>query len=254
MEELQIQPSKALGQNFLIDGNIARLIVDQANISTGDIVLEIGPGLGALTTLLVERAGRLVTVERDRRLAAFLCQRFDGVKKLRVIEADAMKTDFNKLGLQNLQYTLVANLPYSIGTKLLLGLVEHGPRPKKIVVTVQREVAERLTAVPGTKDYGAASVVAQLLYSARIAHFITPRCFWPPPKVESAVVTMEWFPLPRLKLAQVATVIRLAHAGFAQRRKMLRRLVPEKTLIASGVSPLARAEEVSVEQWIALGK
>lgn len=248
---LKLQPRKAWGQNFLTDPNIARLIVKAADLTSRDVVLEIGAGLGALTELLLAEAGRVVAVERDRRLAAYLREHFPS---LYVLVEDARKLDFSRISISTLRYKLVANLPYCIATQFLLHLIERGPHPAKIVVTVQREVGERLAASSGSKAYGVASILSQLFYSVRIVHRISPSCFWPPPKVESVVVAMDWFPHPRLIQKRAGEVMHVVQDAFTQRRKMLRRLFPEATLLTAGISPTARPERVSVGQWIQLAQ
>ena len=260
--DLHVRPSKALGQNFLIDANIVRIILEAADLSRQDTVLEIGTGLGVLTIPLIERVGRVVAVERDRRFVDFLQEKIGKVKNFRMIPADARRLDFRtRLGLKNLRYKLVSNLPFSVGTHLLLRLVEEGPHPHKIVVTVQHEVAQRLAAAPGSKNYGAATILAQLFYGVHIVHKVSPTCFWPVPEVESAVVVMDWFPHPHLKKGRANKVLRLVRSGFGQRRKMLKgRLLAlgfrssdlEDAMQCADIAPTARAEEVSLDQWITL--
>ncbi len=261
LERLALQPSKAMGQNFLVDRNIAYLIVDAASLHDDDTVLEIGPGLGALTELLLEHVARVVAVEKDGRLCEFLRKRFGHRQKLQLVHADALEFDFAPVA----PFKVVANLPYSVATPVMQRLVDSPTRPQRMVLTVQREVADRLTARPRTKDYGALTLFTQLYYEIRREHIITPRCFIPPPAVESAVVSLRLSPHPLLEPALEEPFKALVRAGFGQRRKMLRGVLPksatgmaitadqvEATLQRIGVSPTARGEELSLAQWLLL--
>ena len=252
LAELDIRPSKALGQNFLVDGNILRILIEQANLRTDETVLEIGPGLGVLTVELIARARRVVAVEKDPRLCRYLREHVDGIE---LIEGDAVEV----LGRPDFQiaapYKVVSNLPYSISTAILERLVERQDKPRAIILTVQRDVAHRLAAAPRHKDYGALTVFTQLRYHVTIAHVISPRCFHPAPRVDSAIVVLDRRD-PRVKLrAKELLFHEVVRAGFSQRRKMLHKLLApfgdaDKAFAAAGVAPTARAEELSVEQWI----
>lgn len=244
LQRLGLQPSKALGQNFLVDDNILRLLLAQADLRPDDTVLEIGPGLGALTAALLAAAGRVTAIEKDRRLCAFLRERWPG---LNLIAGDAVAVPLPAAD------KVVANLPYSISTPILERLVESEPRPRALVLTLQREVAQRLAAAPRHKDYGALTLFTQLRYHVDLAHVISPRCFYPVPRVESALVVCLRRD-PRVLLAPGAEFHRLVRLGFQQRRKMLRKLVPGAAAVlpALGVPATARAEELSLEQWIGL--
>src|SRR5579859_4548452 len=251
--EFNIRPSKALGQNFLIDGNILRILVEQADLRGDETALEIGPGLGVLTVELVARSKHVVAIEKDRRLCEYLRGRVDGVE---LIEGDAVKV----LEHANFQiaspYKVVANLPYNISTAILEQLVERDDKPRAMVLTVQREVAQRLAATPRHKDYGALTVFTQLWYHVTIAHIISRRCFFPAPHVDSAIVVLERRDT-REKLQAGAPFHDIVRAGFGQRRKMLHKLLLEfgdvdGAFAAAGVAATARAEELAVEQWITL--
>jgi 16S rRNA (adenine1518-N6/adenine1519-N6)-dimethyltransferase len=253
LDELDIRPSKALGQNFLIDGNILRILVEQADVRHDETALEIGPGLGVLTVELVARAKRVVAIEKDARLCRYLREQVDGVE---LIEGDAVEVleqpDFRVAS----PYKVVANLPYSISTPILERLVERHDKPRAMVLTVQREVAQRLTATPRHKDYGALTVFTQLWYHVTIAHVVSPRCFFPSPRVESAIVVLERRD-PRVMLRDGAPFHDAVRAGFGQRRKMLHKLLAgfgdvDKAFVAANVAPTVRAEELTLEQWIIL--
>jgi 16S rRNA (adenine1518-N6/adenine1519-N6)-dimethyltransferase len=253
LAEFDIRPSKALGQNFLIDGNILRILIDQADIRNDETVLEIGPGLGVLTVELVARARRVVAIEKDPRLCQYLRDHVDGVE---LVYGDAVKVleqpDFRIPS----PYKVVSNLPYNISTPILERLVEREDKPRAMVLTVQREVAHRLAATPRHKDYGALTVFTQLCYHVTIAHIISPQCFYPAPQVDSAIIVLERRD-PRVKLRAGAPFHEIVRAGFSQRRKMLHKLLVEfgevdKAFAAASVAPTARAEELAVDQWILL--
>jgi len=252
LAEMDIRPSRALGQNFLIDGNILRILVEQADLRTDETVLEIGPGLGVLTVELVPRAGRVVAIEKDPRLYRYLRDHIDGAE---LIEGDAVELlEGNKFPVR--PDKVVSNLPYSISTPILERLVERDDKPRAMILTVQREVAHRLAATPRHKDYGALTVFTQLRYHVTIAHIISPRCFYPAPGVDSAIVVLERRD-PRVKLQAGAPFHDVVRAGFGQRRKMLHKLLAgfgdvEKAFAASSVAPTARAEELALDEWITL--
>ena len=247
IEELGIRPSKALGQNFLIDGNILQIILREADVRRDEIVLEVGPGLGVLTEELLDRAKEVVAVERDLRLCDYLRQKFP---ELDLIEGDAVEVPLPRCD------KVVANLPYSISTPILERFVEGEAKPRAIVVTLQREVAQRLAARPRTKDYGALTLFTQLHYHATIVHIVSPRCFFPAPQVESAIVALNRRD-PRVKLERGAPFHKIVRLGFNQRRKMLHKLLAEcgdvdRAFAGASVSPTARAEELTLDQWIKL--
>jgi len=250
---LDIRPSRALGQNFLIDGNILRILVEQADLRPDETVLEIGPGLGVLTVELVARARRVVAIEKDPRLCRYLQDHLDGVE---LIEGDAVEV-LESPGVRLAPPDkVISNLPYSISTPILERLVERDAKPRAMVLTVQREVAHRLAATPRHKDYGALTVFTQLGYHVTIAHIVSPRCFYPAPGVDSAIVVLERRD-PRVKLRAGAPFHDIVRAGFGQRRKMLHKLLAdfgdvEKSFAAAAVAPTARAEELALDQWIML--
>jgi 16S rRNA (adenine1518-N6/adenine1519-N6)-dimethyltransferase len=247
LAELEIRPSKALGQNFLIDGNILAIILREADVRADETVLEIGPGLGVLTKALAALARRVIAVEKDRRLAGHIRSRFPEVE---LVAGDAMEVPLPTCD------KVVANLPYSISTPILERLVDGEWKPRRIVVTLQREVAQRLAAGPRRKEYGALTLFTQLRYHVTIAHVVSGRCFYPSPQVESAVVVLDRRD-PRVKLHPGAPFHEIVRLGFGQRRKMIRHLLVahgagEKTFSQVGISSAARAEELSLDQWIEL--
>lgn len=253
LTELDIRPSKALGQNFLIDGNILQIILRQADIRRDETVLEIGPGLGMVTEPLLDRAKHVVAIEKDARLCEYLRRQFPG---LELVHGDAVKVLDSRFTVHGSGFKVVSNLPYSISTPILERLVEGDLKPRRMVVTLQREVAQRLAAQPRTKDYGALTLFTQLRYHCTVAHVVSPGCFYPSPHVESAIVVLDRRD-PRVKLKPGALFHETVRAGFGQRRKMLKKLLTkfgdvEAAFTATSLSPAARAEELSLEQWIAL--
>lgn len=251
--ELDLRPSKVLGQNFLTDQNIRDLIIRHADVRPDETVIEIGPGLGALTEELFKRARRLIAIEKDARLAAYLRRRFPD---LELIHDDAVELLRGTAFRRPAAFKVVANLPYSISTPILECFVEGAPKPRAMVLTVQREVAHRLAATPRHKDYGALTVFTQLYYHVTIVHIVSPRCFYPVPLVDSAIVVLERRDT-RLQLAEGAPFHEVVRRGFSQRRKMLRKLLAGDEGVAdafhaAGIADTARAEELSIEQWIAL--
>lgn len=247
LDELGIRPSKALGQNFLVDANILRIIVEQADVRRTETVLEIGPGLGMLTGELIARAKKVVAIEKDRRLCRYLRGRFPDIE---LMEGDAVEVELPRCD------KVVANLPYSISTPILERFVEGEAKPRRMVVTLQREVAQRLAATPRHKDYGALTLFTTLCYHVTVAHVISPHCFYPEPRVESAVVVLDRRD-PRVKPAPGAPFHEIVRLGFGHRRKMLKKLLAgrgdiEAAFASVGISATARAEELSLEQWIRL--
>jgi 16S rRNA (adenine1518-N6/adenine1519-N6)-dimethyltransferase len=221
--QLEFRPSRRLGQNFLFDQNIQSRICEYADVGEGDVVLEIGPGLGALTAHLLEKKVNLTAIEYDVRLAEFLTSKYESASHFRLIQADACRVDFKDVVADN-DYVCLANLPYSISSVFIAKITEHRLRPRKLVLLLQREMAERLTALPRTKAYGALSVRVQALYSARLVKRVSSSVFWPSPKVESAVVVLD-ISEPHFSRDGVAGFNSLVKLAFSQRRKKLGNLL-----------------------------
>src|SRR5947207_7181693 len=223
LQEIDVSPIKTLGQNFLHDQNLARWIVDQAQITRGDYVVEIGPGLGALTKLALEKGARVFAIEKDTRLANFLRERLSH-PRLEVLNTDALKFDAQVLFSQR-RVKLLGNLPYNISSALLLKFLEY-PSPISLwLFTLQKEMALRLSASPSTHDYGSLTLHVQLHHRVKYLRTVPETVFFPQPDVDSAVVRI----LPRDPLKLPARddqlLLRLIRAGFSQRRKQLRKLL-----------------------------
>lgn len=253
---------KSLGQNFLLDLNLTAKIARQAGDLTGYDVLEIGPGPGGLTRgLLAEGARHVLAIEKDARCLPALAEiALAYPDKLTVIEGDALAID--PLAHLTPPIRIAANLPYNVGTELLVRWLTPKDWPPfwlSLTLMFQREVAQRIVAEPGSKAYGRLALLAQWRADARIVINLPPEAFTPPPKVSSAVVHLTALPEPRFP-ADAATLSRVVAAGFNQRRKMLRSslkgIAPdiEDRLIAAGIKPTERAEQVSLEQFCALAR
>lgn len=261
LESRNIQLTKSLGQNFLHDANQLERIVKAGELTPTDKVLEIGPGLGPLTELLLARAGQVLAIEKDSRLVAVMAERFAGEPKLTLLQADALDW-LRKNEADWSDWKLIANLPYSVASPILVELSEMRDCPARIVVTLQLEVARRLIAQAGDDDYGVLSLLMQLRYRPGELFRIPPGCFFPEPDVHSACVTLVRREEPLLNEAQRALFKRLVKQGFSQRRKMMLKLLkqswPADQLAAAfarlGLDEKIRAEKVSLEQFLELAK
>lgn len=255
----ELRAKKALGQNFLLDLNLTGKIARTAGDLTRATVIEVGPGPGGLTrALLAHGARKIVAIEKDERCLAALeeiSQRYPG--RLEVLPGDALKTDFPRLAVPGEPVRIVANLPYNVGTELLvrwLTVKEWPPFYQSMTLMFQREVAQRIVAEPGSDAYGRLGVLAGWRTNARIAFDVPPQAFTPPPKVTSSVVHL----VPRAEplAADVGKLGKITEAAFGQRRKMLRQslkgLGGETLLEKVGIDPTRRAETLSIEEFVRL--
>ena len=251
---------RALGQHFLRDPGIAQAVVDLVAPTSNDLVVEIGPGQGALTTELARRAGRLVALEVDAELAARLRPRFPGAE---IVEADARTWDYGTLERPpGARVLVVGNLPYSVGKPILMALVAARTAIDAMALMLQREVAERVAAAPGSRTYGSLSVLTQLYCDARVALMVPPGAFSPPPKVDSAVIHLVVRPGPRVALADERRFHVVVRAAFAQRRKTLANALaaglgrPAEAIRAAaeaaGIDPTRRAETLTILEFAGL--
>jgi 16S rRNA (adenine1518-N6/adenine1519-N6)-dimethyltransferase len=230
--ELGIRPHKQLGQHFLIDPAVIERMIAAARIGSEDTVLEIGPGLGALSDILAEITARLYLVEMDTVLAGRLRERFAGEERVQVITADFLGLDLSATFPEPV-IRVVASLPYNVATPILFRLLEHRQKFSEATVMIQKEVAERLCAAPGTKTYGVPSVLTQLYATVTTVCTVGPRSFFPAPKVESQVVRLVFQEAPRVVVRNEKVFRRVVKAAFSQRRKTLR-----NALRAAGYSDL----------------
>lgn len=258
LREWDLRPSKGLGQNFLVDRAALEKIVAAAELAPDDVVLEVGAGLGALTERLAQAAGHVVAVELDERLMPVLRSVLSGFDNVTLIQGDILALDPAVLvGAASRQYKVVANLPYYITSAVLRHLLEASLKPQRMVVTVQREVAERIVARPGQMSLLAVSV--QFYGRPQLLFRIKPGSFYPSPEVESAVVRVDLHATPPVPEDDTAAFFRVVRAGFAQRRKQLRNTLaaglgrpPEEVavkLTEIGVDPQRRPQALSLEEW-----
>ena len=253
---------RALGQHFLRDAGMARAIVDLVAPTAADLVLEIGPGEGALTDQLARRAGRVIALEIDRVLIERLRRRLPTVE---IVEADARSWDYGALARPpGGRVLVVGNLPYSVGKPILQALVEARTAIDQMALMLQLEVAERVAAPPGGKTYGSLSVLTQLYCDVRIALRVPPGAFRPPPKVDSAVLHLRPLPAPRVDVGDEARFHAVVRAAFAQRRKTLANALAaglalsvgtaREAATSAGVDPGRRAETLDIKEFAALAR
>ncbi len=259
---------KKFGQNFLIDTHVLEKIIRAADITKDDCVLEIGPGIGTMTQYLCENAGKVIAVEIDKNLIPILTEdtlaAYDNVK---VINSDVLKLDLKKLAEEEnggRPIKVVANLPYYITTPIIMGLFEAGVPLASITVMVQKEVADRMQAGPGSKDYGALSLAVQYYAEPYIAANVPPNCFMPRPNVGSAVIRLTLHEKPAVEVADEKLLFKLIRASFAQRRKTLVNGLtnsPElsftkeevtRVLEVCGYSPTIRGEALTLQEFAKL--
>jgi 16S rRNA (adenine1518-N6/adenine1519-N6)-dimethyltransferase len=256
LKQYGLRPSKGLGQNFLQDERALQDIVAAAGIVPTDDILEIGPGLGNLTRHLALAAHKVTAVELDKSLFPALEKVVAPYKNVQLVQGDILRLDPAGL-MKSPDYLVVANIPYYITSALLRHLLESGGHPRRLVLTVQEEVAERICARPGKMSLLSLSV--QVYGTPSIVAYIPAEAFYPAPKVDSAVLRVEILPEPLIPTALLEPFFTLIKAGFSQKRKTLRNslsgglgIAPaeaEKTLAAAGLDPMRRAETLSIEEW-----
>ena len=268
-----LRPVSRFGQNFLIDLNLVDLIAKSAELKKTDVVLEIGTGVGSLTTRLSDQAGAVLTVEIDNNLHRLASEELAGRPNVRLIHGDALR---NKKSLRSdlmeqirdaisrigpeARFLLVANLPYNVATPIISNLLHETPAPDAMVVTIQKELADRIIAEPGTKDYGALSVWIQSVCQAEIVRVLSPKVFWPRPKVHSAILRLDTLPEARSEFKDLKHFHQTVRALFFHRRKFLRSVVAsamkqslskpqvDEVLQSLGYDETSRAEQLTVKQ------
>ncbi|MGB9723017.1 MAG: 16S rRNA (adenine(1518)-N(6)/adenine(1519)-N(6))-dimethyltransferase RsmA [Chloroflexia bacterium] len=259
LSALGVRSSRRLGQHFLVEPAALVRILEAADLKPGDAVLEVGPGLGVLTGELLRRAGRVVAVEIDRRLCAWLRERFGHLPHFTLVEDDILKVAPGLL-MGPSPYLVVANLPYAITSAALRHLLEAEPRPRRLVVMVQWEVARRIAAAP--PEMSLLALAVQYYARPEVVARVPAGAFFPVPQVDSAVVHLEVFPQPRLPLLP-EVFFRLAHAAFAHPRQQIGKTLaaglgrPREEVVAAleaaGVDPRRRPETLALEEWAAIG-
>jgi 16S rRNA (adenine1518-N6/adenine1519-N6)-dimethyltransferase len=265
------RPNKGLGQNFLIDANILDIIANTANIQPDEKVLEIGPGLGALTERIIPKAKSVTCIEKDPTMVKYLKSRFesslgfqpmnheqDARATFELIESDALDVDLDALFAGGIT-KVAANLPYSVASRLMVDIAECEHRPEQMSLTIQKEVAERLCSPAGDKHYGVLSVLTGVSYINKMVKKISPSCFLPPPKVWSAVVHMERRDVQIVERSEYPTFKRVVKYCFSQRRKQIGTILkkmgvdPVDLLLAdAGIEHTERPERIEIERWAKL--
>jgi len=267
LAKLGHRPNKGLGQNFLIDANILDIIANTADIQPNEAVLEIGPGLGALTERILPKAGSVTCIEKDPVMVNYLKSRFSSFAKtsadksdFTLIESDALDVDLDALFAGGIN-KVAANLPYSVASRLMVDIAECEHRPQLMSLTIQKEVADRLASPPGSKHYGILSILTGAFYTNTLVKKISPTCFLPPPKVWSAVVKMERREVPAIGVEEYLVFKNLVKSCFSQRRKQIGTILkklgvsPVDDLLAdAGIEHTERPERIDIERWAALAR
>ncbi|MBN1253807.1 MAG: ribosomal RNA small subunit methyltransferase A [Deltaproteobacteria bacterium] len=265
MQELRsrrVSPKKSLGQHFLIDKGIAQKIVRLADLGPEDCVVEIGPGMGVLTFLMLPQVKRLVAVEVDQGMADHLREQGQGTASFTVMCQDALRIDFQSLSHEaGKKIKVVANLPYNISTPIIFRLLEYRESLIHLTLMLQHEVAQRITAAPNSKAYGPLSIFTQLYTSPKILMRVPPQAFYPPPKIESALVGFDILERPRVAIEDEGFFQEVVRASFAQRRKTLLNALKNSSLAlgsreeiadaleAVGIDPRRRAETLDLAEF-----
>lgn len=266
MNKYNITASKSLGQNFLVDEDVVNGIVEESKVNKEDLVIEIGPGLGTLTSVLLEKAGKVVCIELDKRMVNIVTDRFSLYENFEVINDDVLKVDLQKIIQENLSKNnlksakIVANLPYYITTPIIMKLLEDRLKLESITVMVQKEVAERLAENPGEKESGAITYSINYFSDANIVIDVPNYSFVPAPEVNSAVIKLDLLKEPRVKVKNEKTLFKVIKIAFMQKRKTLLNALYngkllnskeeiEKMLISLGIDLKVRGEKLTLEQF-----
>ena len=257
LRKFGISPQKSLGQNFLVDHNALKKIVQEAGVAPGDDVLEIGAGVGNLTRMLAVQARSVTAVELDRKLLPVLAEVTHPFENVRIINEDILAVDTGDL-FSDPDYLVVANIPYYITSAVIRHLLESAAKPARIALTIQREVAERI--VSRDEKMSLLSLSVQIYGSPRIAAHIPADCFYPPPKIDSSLLLIDVDRQPELAPEEISRLFRLAHAAFNQKRKMLRNSLKPvlgqdaarvlAAIDAGGIDPRRRPESLALEEWV----
>ena len=253
--------SKSLGQNFLVDDSVPRDIVSGAEVDENDLIIEIGPGVGTLTAQLLNKAKKVVAIELDNDLIPILKQEIGDNPKFELIHNDALKVDFNEIIGEEKSVKLVANLPYYVTTPIIVKLLKENYNFKSLTIMIQKEVAERMNAGPGTKDYGALSLLVQYYCNTEIIRRVPPQCFIPRPKVDSIVIRLDRLSVPKVSVENEKLFFEIIRSSFNMRRKTLWNgvknigLAKENLELAfeeAGIDPKRRGETLTIEEFAVL--
>ena len=265
--EQRVRPKKSMGQNFLTDRNVLSRIVQVVEPSPDDCILEVGPGQGALTTLMADRVERLVAVELDRQLVPLLQRQFADRPHVEIVQADILRVPLAELltARSDRRWKVAANLPYNISSQVLFLFLENLPHLSRLVLMLQKEVGDRLAAGPGTKAYGMLSVFFQLHFDITREFVVRPGAFFPVPKVDSVVLRFEPLPAPRVSVGDELFFRRVVRAAFSQRRKTLwnclrsARIVEDDDVLRAafarcGLDPGRRGETLDMAEFARLAR
>lgn len=253
--------SKGLGQNFLIDDTVLEDIIKAADITPEDLVIEIGPGVGTLTKLLLKKAKKVVAIELDDKLIPILNEELKDFGNLQLIHGDALKVDFDEIIGDEASVKVVANLPYYVTTPIIARLLKGDYNFRSITIMIQKEVAERIAAKPATKDYGALTLLVQYHCSVEVVRKVGPECFIPQPKVDSMVIKLNKLPAPRVDVEDVDLFFKVIKESFGMRRKTLSNSLKNmkvdrdklmKAFEDAGIDPIRRGETLSIEEFAKL--
>lgn len=260
IQEIGLRPGKSMGQNFLVDGNILAIILASADLRPQDRILEVGPGLGVVTTALLERCSHVLAVEKDRKLYEFLRASIGDDQRLELLHADALDLDISAILAGGVD-KFVSNLPYSVASRILVEVFRAESRPDTIAVTLQKDVAERICAVPDSGEYGLLAILAQLHYDLRIAKEIGANCFLPRPRVGSALLVGQRRNSPLGHVEDENFFLRVVKTSFTHRRKMIVNALrgagfePEevaRALCAVGIDERLRPAQIEIADWCRL--
>ena len=265
LKEHDLIPRKSLGQHFLVDRNILDKVIRTAEVEKGDVVLEVGPGLGEMTLALAQHAKKVIAVEIDSKLAVILKQKVRDFSNVEVVKSDILKMDFSQfLRKERHPIKVVANLPYQITTPLLFRFIESKEAFSTLTLMLQKEVAERMVASPGRKEYGPLSIFIQMFSDVSIRFFIKPSAFFPPPKVESAAVRMSFKEKPVVKLEAEEWFKKVVKGCFGYRRKTLMNALKhsglplpqsiESRMEKIGIDPRRRPETLTIQEFVHLAE
>jgi 16S rRNA (adenine1518-N6/adenine1519-N6)-dimethyltransferase len=265
LKEYGLIPRKGWGQHFLVDRNILNKVIWAAQVEKEDTVLEVGPGLGEMTIALARQAKRVIAIEIDSKLVAILNEKMKNYPNVEVVKSDILKVDFNQfLKKEGHPIKVVANLPYQVSTPLLFRFIESKETFSTFILMLQKEVAERMVAHPGGKEYGPLSIFIQMFLDVSIRFFIKPSAFFPPPKVESAVVQMVWKEKFMIETNDEEWFKRVVKACFGYRRKTLVNALKHSELFlpesielkmeAIGIDPRRRPETLTIQELASMAK
>ena len=263
LDSHEIMLKKSLGQNILFEHAAVERLVNAASIGPNDVVLEIGPGMGHLTYSLLQKARHVVAIEIDKRMLPVLKGLLGGFKNFTLVHADVLKVDLAArfAALEMTPTCVVTNVPYYIATPILTHLMNSGIPFERVAMTLQAELARRYVSPPGSKEYGSVTVAVNFWGKPRIECMLSPRCFFPPPNVESAVLRIDLHATPPVGVANQEFMRRVVRAAFSQRRKMLRNTLQPlagagfdvtEAIVAAGIDPTVRAEQLGLEDFARL--